>query len=90
LPDHLKLSGAFVVTYGLFETTLESELWTVAESSVEGVWPFTEKMKWEDQFKPLGAGNLKLSNKCNVVLKIAAQAAEDLIMLVKSCSALQV
>lgn len=77
-PDHLKMIGAFIVAYGLFETTLERGLWTLAEKSVAGVRPFTEKMKSEDQFKMLGAGNPKLSDKCNAVLTVAAQAAEDL------------
>ncbi|WP_219930809.1 hypothetical protein [Alcaligenes faecalis] len=30
------------------------------------------------QFKMLGEGNPKLSDRCNAVLKVAAQAAEDL------------
>ena len=78
MPEHLKMLGAFIVAYGLFETTLERGLWTLAEKSVDGVRPFTEKMKSEDQFMMLGAGNPKLSDKCNAVLKVAAQAAEDL------------
>ncbi len=77
-PDQLTKIGAFIVAYGLFETTLERALWTLTETSVAGVRPFTEKMKSEDQFKTLGAGNAKLSDKCNAVLKVAAQAAEDL------------
>jgi hypothetical protein len=45
---------------------------------VAGTRPFTEKLKSEDQFKLLGGGNSKLSDKCNAVLKVAALAAEDL------------
>jgi hypothetical protein len=76
--DRLMLIGAFVVAYGLFETTLERALWTLSEASVAGVRPFTEKMNSAEQFALLSAGNPKLSPKCNRVLKIAAQAAEDL------------
>jgi len=35
-------------------------------------------MKSETQFKLLAAGNAKLSAKCNDVLEVAAEAAEDL------------
>lgn len=76
--DRLKLIGAFIVAYGIFETTLERALWALGETSIAGVRPFTEKMRAEDQFKMLGAGNLKLSVECNEVLAIAALAAEDL------------
>lgn len=78
MPENLKMIGAFIVAYGLFETTLERAIWTLTETRVEGVRPFTEKMKSDDQYKTLGAGNPKLSGKCNEVLKVAAQAAEDL------------
>ena len=75
---HLGLIGAFIVAYGLFETTLERALWTLKEESVRGVRPFTEKLNSESQFKLLAAGNPKLSIKCNDVLKVASLAAEDL------------
>ncbi|MBH3399796.1 hypothetical protein I5S60_09435 [Pseudomonas fluorescens] len=78
MPDNLRLIGAFIVAYGLFETTLERALWTLSETCVAGVRPFTEKLKSEDQFKRLGEGNPKFSAKCNDVLKAAALAAEDL------------
>lgn len=77
-PNHLMLIGSFVVAYGLFETTLERALWTLSETDVAGIRPFTEKLKAEEQFKMLGGGNSKLSDKCNAVLKVAAQVAEDL------------
>ena len=77
-PQHLGLIGSFVVAYGLFETTLERALWTLKEESVAGVRPFTEKLNAQSQFQILGAGNPKLSPKCNDVLKVAAAAAEDL------------
>ncbi|WP_254916509.1 hypothetical protein [Achromobacter denitrificans] len=77
-PSHLMLIGSFVVAYGMFETTLERALWTLSETSIEGTRPFTEKMKAEDQFKMLGEGNPKLSDRCNAILKVAARAAEDL------------
>lgn len=77
-PSHLGLIGAFVVAYGLFETTLERALWTLKEESVAGGRPFTEKLNSESQFKLLAEGNVKLSAKCNAVLKVAADAAEDL------------
>jgi hypothetical protein len=78
MPTHLMLIGSFIVSYGMFETTLERALWTLSETSIEGTRPFTEKMNTEAQFKMLGEGNHKLSDKCNAVLKVAAQAAEDL------------
>lgn len=78
MPIHLMLIGSFVVAYGLFETTLERALWTLSETDVAGTRPFTERLKSEDQFKMLGGGNPKLSDKCNAVLKVAALAAEDL------------
>lgn len=77
-PNHLMLMGSFIVAYGMFETTLERSLWTLSETSIEGTRPFTEKMNTEAQFNMLGAGNPKLSDKCNAVLKVAARAAEDL------------
>lgn len=77
-PDHLMLIGSFIVAYGMFETTLERALWTLSETSIEGTRPFTEKLNTEAQFKMLGEGNPKLSDKCNAILKIAAHAAEDL------------
>lgn len=77
-PNHLMLMGSFIVSYGMFETTLERALWTLSETNIEGTRPFTEKMNTEAQFKMLGDGNPKLSDKCNAVLKVAARAAEDL------------
>ena len=77
-PNHLMLMGAFFTTYGLFETTLERALWSLSERSIEGVRPFTETMNTEVQFKMLGEGSSKLSDKCNAILKVAAHAAEDL------------
>lgn len=77
-PSHLMLIGGFITAYGLFETTLERALWTLSETSIEGVRPFTEKMNTEAQFKMLGDGSFKLNDKCNAVLKVAAHAAEDL------------
>lgn len=72
------LIGSFITAYGLFESTLERALWTLSETSIEGVRPFTEKMNTEAQFKMLGDGSAKLSDKCNAILKVAAHAAEDL------------
>ena len=77
-PNHLMLIGAFITAYGLFETTLERALWALSERSIEGVRPFTEKMNTEAQFKMLRGGNPKLSDKCNSILKVAGDAAEDL------------
>ncbi len=77
-PDRLMLIGAFIVAYGLFETTLERAIWTLTETDVKGIRPLTEKMKSEDQFLCLGAGSSKLSDKCNSILKVAALAAVDL------------
>lgn len=77
-PNHLMLIGSFIVAYGMFETTLERALWTLSETSIEGTRPFTEKMNTEAQFEMLGAGNAKLSAKCNAILKVAAHAAMDL------------
>ncbi|MFH1871102.1 MAG: hypothetical protein ABIK82_17410 [Pseudomonadota bacterium] len=77
-PNHLMLMGAFITAYGLFETALERALWTLSERSIEGVRPFTETMNTEAQFKMLGEGSSRLSDKCNAILKIAARAAEDL------------
>lgn len=78
MASHLMLMGAFITAYGLFETTLERALWTLSERSIEGVRPFTETMKTEDQFKMLGSGSAKLSEKTNAVLKVSAGAAADL------------
>lgn len=77
-PNHLMLMGAFITAYGLFETTLERALWALSERSIEGTRPFTETMNTEAQFKMLGEGNSRLSDKCNAILKVAACAAEDL------------
>lgn len=77
-PNHLMLIGAFITAYGLFETTLERALWTLSERSIEGTRPFTETMNTAAQFKMLGEGSPKLSDKCNAILKVASRAAEDL------------
>lgn len=77
-PNHLMLMGAFITAYGMFETTLERALWTLSERDIEGIRPFTETMNTEAQFKMLGEGSSKLSDKCNAILKVAAHAAEDL------------
>jgi hypothetical protein len=77
-PTHLMMMGSFITVYGLFETTLERSLWTLREIKVEGERPFTEKMNTEAQFKMLGNGSSKLTDKCNAILKIAADAARDL------------
>ena len=77
-PRQRGLIGACIGAYGLFETTLERALWTLKEESVADVRPFKEKMNSESQFKLLAAGNVKLSAECNAVLKVAADAAEDL------------
>jgi hypothetical protein len=77
-PNHLMRIGAFITAYGMFETTLERALWTLSERGIEGVRPFTETMNTEAQFKMLGEGSSKLSDKCNAILKVAAHAAEDL------------
>ncbi|MDZ4201973.1 MAG: hypothetical protein U1C96_07520 [Gallionella sp.] len=77
-PNNLMLMGAFITVYGMFETTLERALWALSERSIEGVRPFTETMNTEAQFRMLGEGSSKLSEKCNAILKVAAHAAEDL------------
>ncbi|HDP6975958.1 TPA: hypothetical protein P6389_000237 [Escherichia coli] len=77
-PDRLMKIGAFVVQYGLFETTLERAIWTLTETDVQGVRPFTEKLNAESMFSSFGAGNAKLSQKCNAVLQDASLAALDL------------
>lgn len=77
-PNHLILMGAFITAYGMFETTLERALWTLSGSSIEGIRPFTETMDTKAQFKMLGEGSSKLSDKCNAILNVAAHAAEDL------------
>lgn len=77
-PAHLMLIGSFIVVYGMFETTLERALWTLSERSVDGIRPFTETMNTDAQFTMLGAGNPRLSAKCNAILKVAAHAAKDL------------
>lgn len=77
-PDRLMKIGAFVVQYGLFETALERAVWTLTETDVRGIRPFTEKLKVEDVLNTFGAGNAKLSEKCNAVLQDASLAALDL------------
>lgn len=77
-PNHLMFMGAFITVYGMFETTLERALWVLKEDKIEGVRPFTEQMSTKEQFKMLGDGSAKLSDKCNSILMVAAQASEDL------------
>jgi hypothetical protein len=57
---------------------LERALWTLSEKRIDGARPFTETMNTKAQFKMLGEGSSKLSDKCNAILKVAADAAEDL------------
>lgn len=77
-PDRLLKIGAFVVSYGLFETSLERALWALTETSVSGVRPFTEKLPSAAWFNKFGEGNPALSPKCNAVLKVASESAADL------------
>ncbi|HAU5793587.1 TPA: hypothetical protein J4786_002994 [Citrobacter amalonaticus] len=77
-PERLMKIGAFVVQYGFFETALERAVWTLTETNVQGIRPFTERLKAEDVFNTFGAGNARLSEKCNTVLQTASLAAIDL------------
>ncbi|MDA8455294.1 hypothetical protein M4R22_11030 [Acidovorax sp. GBBC 3334] len=77
-PDRLVKIGAFVVSYGLFETSLERALWVLKEENVSGKRPFTEPLSSADWFKKFGEGNPALSPKCNAVLKASSEAAIDL------------
>ncbi|MGX9826123.1 hypothetical protein [Enterobacter roggenkampii] len=77
-PERLMKIGSFVVQYGLFETTLERAVWTLTETDVQGVRPFTEKLNAENMFKIFGDGNARLSNRCNAVLQEASLTAVDL------------
>lgn len=70
--------GAFIVTYGLFETSLERALWSIRGVDVEGVRPFTEALSSSDWLKMLGEGSPGLSPGCNLVLREASIVAADL------------
>lgn len=77
-PERLMKIGAFIVTYGLFETSLERAIWSLKGMDVKGIRPFTEKLSSNDWLKKLGEGNPELSDECNLVLQEAAVAAVDL------------
>lgn len=77
-PDRLSKVGAFIVAYGLFETSLERALWALKETDVSGVRPFTEKLKASEWFDMMAEGNPRLTESCNSVLKDASIAAVDL------------
>lgn len=78
-PNILQKIGAFAVTWGLFESTLERAVWVVKKEDVEGKRPSTDRAppsKWLIEFS---AGTSDLSPSANEVLKLAAEAAEDLM-----------
>lgn len=77
-PERLMKIGAFIVTYGLFETSLERALWSIRGVNVEGVRPFTEALSSSDWLKMLGEGSPGLSSGCNFVLREASIVAADL------------
>jgi hypothetical protein len=77
-PTMLMKIGAFVVTYGLFETNLERALWALTGEDVNGVRPFTEKLSAAKWIERLGEGHAEFSPACNQVLHTASLAAADL------------
>lgn len=77
-PETLMKIGAFIVTYGLFETSLERAIWILKRENVDGARPSTEKMKSQEWFDTFAAGRSDLSQSCNAVLKMAGESAANL------------
>lgn len=71
--------GAFALSWGLFESTLERAIWALRKENVRGVRPSTDKSQVSDWIAVLSEGSQALSVEANGVLKIAADAAKDLM-----------
>lgn len=71
--------GAFALSWGLFESTLERAVWALRKEDVRGVRPSTDKSQVSDWIVVLGNGSEDLSGEANGVLKVTAKAAEDLM-----------
>lgn len=71
--------GAFAVTWGLFESTLEYAIWSLRNEDVRDARPSTERMQVGEWLDVLGQGHSTFSTKANEVLRMAAIAGEDLM-----------
>jgi hypothetical protein len=71
--------GAFAVSWGLFESNLERAVWSLQKEDVKGVRPSTDKSQVSDWIAVLENGSGDLTATANEVLRIAAQAAVDLM-----------
>lgn len=71
--------GAFALSWGLFESTLERAVWALRKEDVRGVRPSTDRSQVSDWIVVLGNGSQDLSVEANDVLKVSAKAAEDLM-----------
>jgi hypothetical protein len=71
--------GAFAVSWGLFESNLERAVWALQKEDVKGVRPSTDKSQVSDWIAVLENGSGDLTATANEVLRIAAQAAIDLM-----------
>ena len=70
--------GAFAVSWGLFETSLERAVWTLTREQVSGTRPSTDKTNVSDWIATLGSGRNDLSQKANRILEGASKAADNL------------
>jgi hypothetical protein len=78
-PIILQKIGTFAVTWGLFESTLERAVWVVKKEDVRGKRPSTDKIPPSQWLIAFGRGSSDLSPGANEVLRLAAEAAVDLM-----------
>lgn len=71
--------GTFAVSWGLFESNLERTVWSLQKEDVKGVRPSTDKSQVSDWIAVLEKGSGDFTATANEVLRIAAQAAVDLM-----------
>ena len=78
-PDVQQRIGTLAIVWGVFETNLETALWSLRGDNVVDLRPWTDTTsvsKWIDE---LGKDWPQLPSEANDVLRIAALAAKDLM-----------
>lgn len=75
----LEKIGAFGVSWGIFESNLETILWLMDGEDVKGNRPSTDKSTITEWIKRLEQGHASLSKTENEIIAKSAKAASDLI-----------
>lgn len=78
-PEVQQRIGAFGVVWGVFETNLETTLWTLRDEEVTGIRPSTDKVSISQWIDAIAEDSSKLGTEAQSVLHLAAGAAKDLM-----------